>query len=165
MPQSCPPQDPLRVLCDSLSTSLSDNWCSHYISSFLLRNLESEGDSDSLNWYLTQGIYITRKIQTPRLASQWLGEDFGDNSLIDREPFPGGSVVKNLPARAGNARTWVQSLGWEDPQEEEMATHSSIIAWKIPYPEETDGLPGKFHIQRRLVGYSPRGCKESDTTE
>ena len=36
--------------------------------------------------------------------------------------------------------TWVQSLGWEDPLEEKMATCSSILAWKIPWTEEPDGL-------------------------
>ena len=36
--------------------------------------------------------------------------------------------------------TWVPSLGWDDPLEEEMATHSSILAWKIPPTEEPDGL-------------------------
>ena len=36
--------------------------------------------------------------------------------------------------------TWVQSLGWEDPLEKEMATHSSILAWEIPWMEETGGL-------------------------
>ena len=36
--------------------------------------------------------------------------------------------------------TWVQSLGWEDPLEEGMATHSSILAWKIPWIEELGGL-------------------------
>ena len=46
----------------------------------------------------------------------------------------------------------VQSLGWEDPLEEEMATHFSILAWK-------------FHGQRSLAGYGPWGHKESDTTE
>ena len=35
---------------------------------------------------------------------------------------------------------WIQSLGWEDPLEEEMATHSSILAWKIQWREEPDGL-------------------------
>ena len=35
---------------------------------------------------------------------------------------------------------WVQSLGWEDPLEKEMATHSSILAWEIPWTEETGGL-------------------------
>ena len=47
---------------------------------------------------------------------------------------------------------WVQSPGHEDPLEEEMASHSSILAWRI-------------HRQRSLVGYSPECCKESDTTE
>ena len=47
--------------------------------------------------------------------------------------FPSGSAVKNLPAR-------VQSLGGEDPLEKEMATHSSILAWRIPWTEEPDGL-------------------------
>ena len=36
--------------------------------------------------------------------------------------------------------TWVRSLGWEDPVEKEMATHSSILAWEIPWTEEPDGL-------------------------
>ena len=58
-------------------------------------------------------------------------------------------TVKNLPAVHV---TQVRSLGWEDPLEEEMATHSSIPAWKTPWTEE----PG---------GYSPWGHKESDTTE
>ena len=48
--------------------------------------------------------------------------------------------------------TQVQSLGWEDPLEKEMAPHSSTLAWKI-------------YGQRSLVGCSPWGCEESDTTE
>ena len=48
--------------------------------------------------------------------------------------------------------TWVHSLGQEDPLEKEMATRSSILAWKI-------------HGQRSLVGYIPRGREESDMTE
>ena len=51
--------------------------------------------------------------------------------------FPGGSVVNNPPALQ---ETWVQSLGQEDPLEKEMATHSSILAWKIPWTEE----PGRL---------------------
>ena len=43
-------------------------------------------------------------------------------------------------------------VGWEDPLEKEMATHSSILAWKIPWAED-------------MTGYSPWGCKESDMTE
>ena len=46
-------------------------------------------------------------------------------------------LVKNLPAVR---ETWVRSLGWEDPLEEEMATHPSILAWEIPREEEPGGL-------------------------
>ena len=46
-------------------------------------------------------------------------------------------TVKNLPAMQ---ETWVQSLGWEDPLEKEMATHSSILAWRIPWTEEAGRL-------------------------
>ena len=46
-------------------------------------------------------------------------------------------IVKNLSAMQ---ETQVRSLGWEDPLEEEMATHTSILAWKIPWTEEPSGL-------------------------
>ena len=51
--------------------------------------------------------------------------------------IPGGSAVKNLPAMQ---ETWVQSLDWEDPLERGMATHSSILAWEIPWTEKPGGL-------------------------
>ena len=52
--------------------------------------------------------------------------------------FPGKeSVVKNLPA---TQEIQVQSLGQEDPLQKEMATHSSVLAWEIPWTEETGGL-------------------------
>ena len=44
--------------------------------------------------------------------------------------------VKNLPARQETQEAQVRSLGWEDPLEEEMATHSSSLAWRIPWTEE-----------------------------
>jgi len=46
-------------------------------------------------------------------------------------------TVKNLLVMQG---TWDQSLGWEDPLEKEMAAHSSILAWRIPWTEEPGGL-------------------------
>ena len=49
-------------------------------------------------------------------------------------------LVKYLLANAGNTEMWVQSLGLEDPLEKEMATCSSILAWKIPCTEELGGL-------------------------
>ena len=54
--------------------------------------------------------------------------------------FQGGSVGKNPPANAGDAQTQVRSLGREDPLEKEMATHSNIPAWRIPWTEEPGGL-------------------------
>ena len=64
--------------------------------------------------------------------------------------FASGSAVKNLPASAGDPGL---ISAWEDPLEEGMATHSSILAWKIPWTEEPGGL------------HSPLGCKELGTTE
>ena len=49
-------------------------------------------------------------------------------------------VVKNPPVNARNIRDAVGSLGREDPLEEEMATHSSVLAWRIPWTEEPGGL-------------------------
>ena len=46
-------------------------------------------------------------------------------------------MIKNLPAMQ---ETWVRSLGWEDPLEKGMATHSSILAWRVPWTEEPGGL-------------------------
>ena len=63
--------------------------------------------------------------------------------------FSGGAVVKNpLTSR----RQRVRSLGWENTLEEGMATHSSILAWEIPWTEV-------------LAGYTPWGSKELDATE
>ena len=59
-------------------------------------------------------------------------------------------MVKHLPTVR---ETQVQSLGWEDLLEKEMATHSTVF------------LPGKSHRRKSLVGYSPWARKESDTTE
>ena len=58
-------------------------------------------------------------------------------------------MVRSLPAMQ---ETWVRSLGWEDPLEKDRATHSSILAWKIPWTEE----PGRLH--------SPWGRKGHDFT-
>ena len=61
-------------------------------------------------------------------------------------------VVKSLPASAGDVRDSGSFPGFGDPLEEEMATHSSLLTWRIPWTEE----PGRL---RRW------GCKESDATE
>ena len=59
----------------------------------------------------------------------------------ESEDFPGGSAVKNLLANARPQEMPVPSLGQEDPLEKEMATRSSILAWKIPWTQE----PGRLH--------------------
>ena len=71
---------------------------------------------DLISCYFLEGVYIY--IYKVRLTSK---------------AFPGGSVVKNLPAMQ---ETQVQSLGREDPLEKGMATHSHILAWRIPWVEE-----------------------------
>ena len=62
-------------------------------------------------------------------------------------------MVQTVKRLSTVRETWVRSLGWEDPLEDGMAIHSSILAWRIS------------HGQRSLVGYSPWGHKEWDMTE
>ena len=66
--------------------------------------------------------------------------------------FRASLVVQRLKRLPAMWETWVRSLGREDPLEKEMATHSSIFAWRIPWMEELGGLQSTGH-------------KESDTTE
>ena len=81
----------------------------------------------------------------------------GKATIVDRAAKEGGVsqvalVVKNLPVNAGDARTLVWSLGWEDPLEKEWLPTAVF-------------LPGKFHVHRSLACYSPWDCKELGTTE
>ena len=63
-------------------------------------------------------------------------------------------IVKNPPAMQ---ETWVQSLGQEDPLEKEMATHSSILAWEIPWMEEPGGLQS-IGLQKSHTWLSEHTC-------
>ena len=78
------------------------------------------------------------------------GDDTERRREVGRElrVSPLAQTVKNPPAMQ---ETWVRSLGWENPLEEAMATHSRILAWRIPWPEE----PGRLQ---------PTGSEESATT-
>ena len=58
--------------------------------------------------------------------------------------FPRGSAMKNLPAMQ---EAWARSLGWEDPLEKEMATHSGILAWAVPWAEE----PGRLSVPESWI--------------
>ena len=76
--------------------------------------------------------FLSRKNSLPRS---------GDRSLSDSFQFVVTSLVaQTVKASSYNAGDLVQSLGWEDPLEKEMATHSSILAWKVPWTEE----PGRL---------------------
>ena len=77
-----------------------------------------------------------------RWRREWLPTVVSWASLV-------AQMIKNLPAMQ---ETWVPSLGWENPLEKGMATHPSILAWRIPWTES-------------LAGYSLQGRKESDMTE
>ena len=63
--------------------------------------------------------------------------------------FPGGSAVKNPMQELQETR--VGSLGWEDPIEEGMATHSSILAWRIPWIEELGSLSQLGHKELNMT--------------
>ena len=94
------------------------------------------------NWLCWQGLL---QCLLPRTLGLWMHAGLWAYwaSLVAQR-------LKSLPTMQ---ETSVPALGWEDPLEKEMATHSSILAWRIPRTEEPGGL------------YSPRGPKESDITE
>ena len=77
-------------------------------------------------------------------------EVFQRESNLGEPGFLGGSAVKNLPANQEMQETQVLSLGREDPLEEGMATHSSIVAWRISWTEEPGGLQS---IESHCVGH------------
>ena len=95
-------------------------------------------------WVAESAVKVRASFQASSFISQ-------DKRVIRKVGgFPGGTqVAKNPPALQ---EVWVRSLGWEDPLEKGIATHSSILAGRIPWTEE-------------LAGYSPWGRKESATTE
>ena len=64
-----------------------------------------------------------------------------------------------MPAKAGDARDTVQSLGWEGPLEREMANCSSVFAWKFPWAEETGGL---HSMRSQMLDMTEHACKDSN---
>ena len=72
----------------------------------------------------------------------------------------GGSDKKNLPAEQ---EIWFQSLAWEDPLEKRMATHSSILAWRVPWMEEPGGLPsiGSWRVVHSWVTITLYGIQNT----
>ena len=97
------------------------------------------------NWLSGKRVYRMKDLQ----SSPWKSGCIPFKNSESHKASCVAQTVKTLPAMQ---KTWVQSLRQKDPLEKEMATHSSTLAWK-------------FHGQRSLVGYSPWGRKELDTTE
>ena len=85
---------------------------------------QSAPESQSSSSVLSRGVHIT-------LGHMWLPPSFMTPLVAQ--------LVRSLPAMW---QTWVQSLGWEYPLEKEMATHASILAWRIPWTEE----PGRATV-------------------
>ena len=77
--------------------------------------------------------------------------------ILQPEGLPGSSAVKNLPEIQETQEMQVWSLGWEDPLEEGTATYSSILAWRIPWTEESGGL--------RSMGPQRTGHDSSDRAQ
>ena len=98
---------------------------------------------------INNSIWITKKHQLVCLIDSIVTKQLGTPST-NKVGLSVAQMVKNLPVVQ---ETWVQSLVWEDPLERGMATHSTVLAWRIPWTEEPGGL------------YSPWGLKESDMTE
>ena len=89
---------------------------------------------NSGSWWWTGRPGVLRFMRSQRVGHGWDTELNWTEVSVD---FPGGSVVKNLLAML---KTWVQFLGWEDPLEEGMATHSNTLEWRILWAEE----PGSY---------------------
>ena len=89
---------------------------------------------------LLQRIFLTKELNPHLLHCRW---------ILHHCDFPGGSDGKQFACNAGD----LGSLsGWEDPLEKEMATHSSIFAWEIPWTEEPVGLYSPWGPKK--VGYN-----------
>ena len=74
--------------------------------------------------------------------------------------FPGGSAVKNLPAMQETQEMQIQTLGQKDPLEKGIATHSTILAWRIPWTEKAGGL---YSMGSQRVGHN--GATNTNTLQ
>ena len=104
----------------------------HYTESGCREESTLESYSMEYEWFPVKSFYQVSELD---LTLPFLGASLG------------AQTVKNLPAML---ETWVRSLGWEDSLEEEMATHSSILAWRNPWTKEPGG-PQSIGLQR--LGY------------
>ena len=129
--------------CRSRVQFLSVQWLSHvrlFVIPWITACQASLSITNSRNSPKLRSIKSVMHNLSSRISSGWRYDQF--SWVLPDIPslvwgFPGGSVAKNLPVMQ---ETWVQSLGWECPLEKEMATHCSILAWRIPKTGETGRL-------------------------
>ena len=109
-----------------------------YDKPFLGLDLPSYYHKCSVSCHFTEGVtYCSITFQLMPILRTFKNLPFLKKLFTLNRGFPGGSEVKNPLAMK---EMWVRSLGWEDPQEKEMATHSSIFACEISWTEEAGGL-------------------------
>ena len=105
---------------------------------------------------LLQGIFPTQGsnwglLHCRRFFTTWaIREAHNDHDVVSADVLLAAQMVKNLPAMQEIQETQVQSLGWEDPLEKGKATHSSILAWRVLWTEESGGLQS---MGSRRVGH------------
>ena len=117
-----------------------------------------------MKWYLVVIIYISLMTNDVEHLFMYLLLIY---SLVKNiQAFPGSLAVRNLPANSGDSGDTVRSLGQEDSLKKEMATHSSILAWKIPSTEEPGGLQSIAlqrvgHDGEQLITHTCKGMKRA----
>ena len=158
----------------------------HFPSKVVIMYLETNCISFHNSWSLFWASLLAQTVKNPPAIQETSIRSLGCKDALEKGIASLiAQPVKNLPAMQ---ETLVWFLGWENPLEKEMATNSSILTWRIPWTGEPGSLqsgitrvghdlvtkpppptpvfcPGEFCRQRSLMGYSPWGHKESDTTE
>ena len=88
---------------------------------------------------LRREVINEREREKKRNGEESFGDYQGTGSIVQKQ-YNASLVAYRLKHLPAMRETWDRSLGWDDPQEKEMATHSSILAWRIPWTEEPGGL-------------------------
>ena len=114
--------------------------CSRGVSRWTVNHIPHKEVDDIVCWKVKTATEKLEQAEACRGLRGWEDLRFKKGDQGGQEGLPQRLRSKESPAVQETKETWVQSLGWEDPLEEDMATHSSIIAWRISWAEEVGGL-------------------------